>query len=96
MKEALTRLLSSAKVRTAILGMVTTAGASLFARYGIDLSTEAVQQVAITVSSMFGILLATQGAADLGKHAALTTTTVTPAAAPPTTIATVESPAEVS
>lgn len=70
MKEALAKLFSSAKVWTAILGMLATAGASLLARYGLELSTEAIQQIAITVAGFFGILLGAQGLADHGKAAA--------------------------
>ncbi len=70
MKQAITRLLTSTKFLTTVIGMIVTAGATLFTRYGIDVSTEALQQVAITVASLFGILLHAQGRADQGKEAA--------------------------
>ncbi len=70
MKAALARLLGSAKFWTAIIGLCVTAGASLFARYGIEVSTEAVQQTAGTVALIFSILIGAQGIADHGKSAA--------------------------
>jgi hypothetical protein len=70
MKNALARLLSSAKFLTTLLGLFTTAGASLLAKHGLELSDATIQQVAITVSGFFGLLLAAQGATDMGKSAA--------------------------
>lgn len=103
MKEALARLFSSVKVWTAIIGMLATAGASLLARYGLELSDAAIQQTAITVASMFAILLGAQGAADFGKEKAkieasvTTTTTVTPATpTDPPSIVESKEPTEVS
>ncbi len=69
MNAALSRLLRSSKFWTVIIGLVVTSGATLFARYGIDVSTEAVQQTAVTVAALFGILLHAQGQADQGKNA---------------------------
>lgn len=70
MREALLKLFSSAKTWTAFLGMIATAGASLLARYGLELSDEAIQQIAITISGLFATLLVTQGLADHGKEQA--------------------------
>ncbi len=70
MREAFSRLLSSVKAWTLILGMFATAGASLLARYSLEVSTETVQQVAITVAGMFAVLIGAQGLTDAGKEAA--------------------------
>ncbi len=70
MKEALSRILGSAKFWTTVIGMVMTAGASLFARYGLELSTEAIQQIAVTVAGLFALLLGGQALAGHGKEAA--------------------------
>ncbi len=71
MKQALSRVLGSAKFWTAIIGLICTAAATKLSALGWDTSVEAQQQIAITVSAMFGILLAAQGAADVGKSAAI-------------------------
>jgi len=78
MKNALSRLLSSAKFWTAILGMIATAGASLFARYGLEASTEAIQQLAGTMALIVSVLLHAQGQTDAGKNAAATTAAIGP------------------
>lgn len=70
MTVALKRLLTSAKFWTAIIGLVFTLGASLVAKYGIDASDAAIQQIALTVSGIFAVLLGAQGAAGVGKEAA--------------------------
>lgn len=75
MKEAFGRLLSSMKFWTTVIGMLLTAGSSLLAKYGFEVDDAAVQQIAITVSSFFGILLLGQAAADHGKEAAKTNAT---------------------
>lgn len=81
MKEALLKLFASAKTWTAILGMLATAGASLLARYGLELSTEAIQQIAVTIAGLFATLLVTQGLADHGKERAkIEAASATPAA----------------
>lgn len=80
MRDALARVFGSAKVWTAIIGLIVTFGATAFARWGIEVSDAAVQQTAITVSAIFAILLGAQGATDHGKAAAqiaATTTTKT-------------------
>lgn len=63
------RMLTSTKFWTAIIGGLATAGASLFAKYGLEVSDEAVQQVAGSVTLLFSVLIHAQGQADLGKNA---------------------------
>jgi len=70
MKEALEKMLASMKFWTTIIGMLVTAGGSLLAKYGFEVSDATVQQVAITISGLFGILLFGQAANDHGKAAA--------------------------
>lgn len=82
MKDALTRLLSSMKFWTVIVGLVTTMGATAFAKWGIDTSDAAQQQIAITISALFAILLHAQGNAESGKEAAkIQASAATPAVA---------------
>lgn len=69
MKEALTRLLSSSKFWTLVIGL---AGA-LGARYGFAVDTDTMWMIA----GLVGVLLGAQGLNDHGKGAVL-------AAAPPT------------
>lgn len=71
MKEALSKILGSAKFWTTIIGSVLTAGASLIAKHGLEVSDDAVRQVAITISGLFVVLLGAQGATDFGKNAAI-------------------------
>ncbi len=79
MKNALLRIITSAKVWTALIGMVVTALATVFARYGLEVSTEAVQQLAGTMALIVGVLIHAQGQADAGKNAAATTAVLGPA-----------------
>ena len=67
MKDAFRRLLSSMKFWTLILGVVATVGASLFAKYGLELSDSTVAKIAELLALGFGVLLGAQGATDLGK-----------------------------
>ncbi len=73
-KSVLKKLLTSTKFWTAIIGGIVTAGASLFAKYGLEVSDEAVQQVAGSITIMFSVLIHAQGQADLGKNATPTIT----------------------
>jgi len=73
MNDALKRMLQSMKFWTLILGGVTTAGASMFAKWALDVSDDAVMQIAITISGLFAVLLHAQGQTDLGKNATPTT-----------------------
>lgn len=70
MSDALKRLLVSAKFWTVIVGLLFTFGATLVAKYGLNSSAEAQQQIAATVAALFGILIHAQGQADQGKEAA--------------------------
>lgn len=72
MKEALQRLLTSMKFWTTLIGLIVTAGSSWLAKYGLELSDETVQQIAVTVAGFFGLLLAGQAATDHGKAKAQT------------------------
>lgn len=71
MKEALTRLLTSAKFWTMIIGLIVTLGA----RYGFQVDPEVMWMIAGIVA----ILLGAQGLTDMGKSAALITTAKVPA-----------------
>jgi hypothetical protein len=62
MKEAITRLLSSMKFWTMVLGVVT----SLGAKYGFNVDTN----VYWSIVGLFGFLLGAQGLTDHGKEAA--------------------------
>lgn len=70
MKDALTRLLSSAKFWTAIIALI-----SVFAaKYGFEIS----DQMTTLMSVIFAVLLGGQGLTDHGKAAALINATKTP------------------
>lgn len=62
MKDAFTRLLSSAKFWTAVIALA----AVFAARYGLEISEE----MTALVAAIFAVLLGAQGAADAGKEAA--------------------------
>jgi len=68
-ESVLKRLLSSAKFWTMIIGGIATAGATLLAKYGLEVSDAAISQIAITVSGLFAVLVHAQGQADQGKNA---------------------------
>lgn len=70
MKNAFLKLLTSVKFWTTIIGGICTALGSLIAKYGFEVSDAAVQQVAVTISGLFGLLLFGQAATDHGKEAA--------------------------
>ena len=63
MKDALTRLVSSAKFWTLVLGLLTT----FLAKYGVHVDDSTSQYIAMG----FALLLGAQAAADHGKSAAL-------------------------
>jgi hypothetical protein len=75
-KETFGKLLSSVKFWTTIVGMLVTMSSSMIAKWGFEVSDETTQQIAITVSSFFGLLLLGQASADHGKSAAQTTATM--------------------
>jgi len=70
LKSPFTRLLSSMKFWTVVIGTVATWFSAWLARHGFDMTDAHVEQVAKYVAYGFGILLAGQGLADHGKEAA--------------------------
>lgn len=83
-----TRALTSLKVWTIIIGGIVTAGGSMLAKWGLNVSDATVQQIAGSMVLLVGLLVHAQGRADQGKNAVLA---ATPAAtadpAPPTEVA---------
>lgn len=63
-------LLQSKKFWITLIGGAMTACSALFAKYGLEVSDAAVQQVATTVTVLFTVLLGAQGLADHGKEKA--------------------------
>lgn len=68
------------KFWTMILGLVTTAGSSMLAKWGLELSDETVKTIAYLVSGIFGVLLLGQGFTDMGKAAVQAQNAPAPAA----------------
>lgn len=71
MTTALKALFASKKTWMLVLGIPATVCASLLAKYGLDLSDEAVEMTAELMSIGVAVLIAAQGVADHGKSAAL-------------------------
>lgn len=63
-------MFASTKVWTVLLGGLATAGASWLAKYQLEVSDAAIQQIAATCALLVGILVHAQGQADAGKEAA--------------------------
>lgn len=70
MKTALLRLLSSLKFWTLIIGAIVTASSAALAKYGLEVSDEAVREVATWLATGFAVLLGGQALADHGKSKA--------------------------